>query len=95
MSELPKKEFVFDYSKYKTKSISLAQLDKIFEIVVAPATSYIQMIAKAIQLILIGIYIFVRSKLVDQEYKIQKQEYEQRQNNNSRVEIDGEDMDNT
>jgi large-conductance mechanosensitive channel len=94
MSELPKKEFIFDYSKYKTKSISLAQLDQIFEIVVAPATSYIQMIAKAVQLVMIGIYIFVRGKLVDQEFKIQKQEYEQKQNNSSRTEIDSEDMDN-
>jgi hypothetical protein len=95
MTDKPKKEFVFDYSKYRTKSISITQLDQMFEVLTAPATNYVTMALKGVQLILIGIYIFARSKLIDQEFQVQKQEYEQKQNNSSRTEIDGEDMDNT
>lgn len=95
MSEAPKKEFVFDYSKYKTKSISVTQLDQMFDVLTAPATNYVTMAIKGIQLIFIGIYIFTRGKLIDQEFKLQKQEYEQKQNNSSRTEIDDENMDNT
>jgi len=92
--EDPKKEFKFDYTKYKTTGVTVKQLDEMYAILVAPATNYVTMTVKAVQLILIGVYIFARNKLIDQEMMIQKQVYEQKQNNSTRTEIDGEDMDN-
>jgi hypothetical protein len=90
-----KKEFQFDYTKYKSKYVSLDQLDELYKAFLTPATGWVDTAVKGLQLIFVGIYIFVRSKIIDQEYMIQKQEYEQKQNNSSRTEIDNETMDRT
>ena len=93
MQQDSQKKFVFNYSQYKSKHISIEKLDQMMEIAMAPATTYLQFASKAVTIIIMGVYVFIRHKLIEEEMMIQKQAYEQRQNNSARTEIDSEDLD--
>lgn len=88
-----KKEFRFDYKKYESKKISLEKIDQTFEVIVAPATSNFQIIAKGIQLLLAAAYIFIRKSLINEKLEIAKQEYESGRSNSNADDIAKDDLD--
>lgn len=87
------KDFRFDYKKYKTKSISIDTLDKIFEVVVTPSTTMVDKIFKGIQLALVTWYLLARKSLIEQQLEIEKQEYETGRTNTNIDDINKDDLD--
>lgn len=87
------KTFRFDYKKYKTKSISIDTLDKIFEVVITPSTGTVDKIFKGIQLALVTWYLLARKSLIEQQLEIEKQEYETGRTNTNIDDINRDDLD--
>ena len=85
--------FRFDYKKYKTKSINVDTLDKIFEVVISPSVSMLDKIFKGIQLALVTWYLLARKSLIEQQLEIEKQEYETGRTNTNIDDINRDDLD--
>lgn len=70
--------FTFNYARYQTPGLSVAQLDNIANTVFNPAanTNFFSRIMSVILLAGGLAYIAVRSRMVDQQMQMEKQAYE-------------------
>ena len=91
MSE--KKEFQFNYSKYKTKKIDIKMLDNLMGSIVDAGTSKIAMIFAGIKIFLFFAYLAARKSLINEQFQIEKQEYEQNRGSQNDDILDGDDLD--
>jgi beta-lactamase regulating signal transducer with metallopeptidase domain len=74
--------FTFNYTQYVSPSLSISQLDNIANTVFNPAANT-NVFSRIMSILLLAgglAYIFVRSKMVDQQMQIAKQNYEAAQN---------------
>lgn len=88
-----KADFRFDYAKYKTKSISIEKLDLAFDKVFAPDTSTIGKYLGIVWIIVTFAYIWIRRGLIDEQERLEKQEYEIRRVNQSSGTLETDDLD--
>lgn len=86
-------EFRFDHRKYKSKAIKLSMLDALMESIISAGTSQWASIVAGIKILIFGVYLWARKQLIDEEFKIAKQEYEQGRANDNADDILNDDMD--
>jgi hypothetical protein len=82
------KPFIYDYKQHKNYVLSVAQLDRIANIITSTGGGYANNIIAAIKLVLIVAWIFARKILIDHEMLIAKQVYEQERINNNQGQVD-------
>jgi hypothetical protein len=86
-------QFVFDYSKYSTSSIPMEHLEDIRKTAIAPATNIITQIFLLVRVtVLVGIE-WLRSRKINEEMLIQKQEYERKRVRSQRGDLEKDDLD--
>ena len=88
-----KKEFAFDYSKYKKKKINIKMLDDLRETTIASGTSKFAKIMAMVKIIIFFAYLWGRKRLIDEEFTLQRQAYEQRRINENGEVLAGDDLD--
>lgn len=91
--ETTKKDFRFNHKKYKSKAINVSMLDKLMEDCISAGTSRWASIVMGCKIILFFCYLWARKSLIDTEFMIAKQEYEQDSTNNNEDDIGGDDLD--
>jgi hypothetical protein len=75
----------YDYRKYKSKTLTVEQMDKLIDLVLASPSSKFMAVANGIKLIVFSVAVFARQRIVDAQIEIDKAEYEmQRSERNSR-----------
>jgi hypothetical protein len=83
--------FVFDYTAYNNPGLTVQQLDALATAVFAPTgTGTFAMIFGSIKLAVAIAYIFCRSKMIDEQLQIQKQQYENAQDDNNQNEVNNQ-----
>lgn len=73
--------FTFNYTKYQSPSLSISQLDNIAATVFSPQANT-NVFSRVMSIILLAgalAYIYVRSKMVDAQMQVEKQQYESAQ----------------
>lgn len=88
-----KKDFRFNHRKYKSKKVSLKMIDDLMDIVISSGTSKVQTIIAAIKIVIFFAYLWVRKMLIDEQFKIEKQEYEQGRVGTNIDDLSSDDMD--
>ena len=88
-----KKEFTFDYSKYKSKKVDLKMIDDLMETTIASGTSRFASIVSGIKILLFFAYLWARKRLIEEEFLIQRQNYEQGRVNENDDVLDNDDLD--
>lgn len=85
--------FSFSYTRYQSPSLSVAQLDNIAATVFSPQanTNFFSRVMSIILLAGAIAYIYVRSKMVDQQQEIEKQEYEAAQSSADNNAVNNQD----
>ena len=69
--------FKKDYEKYKSKHLTVTQLDFYMSCIMMESSGTWGSIMAAIKLVVFGAYYWTRCKLVDVQMEIDKQEFEQ------------------
>jgi len=89
------KPFKFNYEQYRPKVVSVDMLDKLMRWVMRETTGITKLdaILGFFKLIAAFCYLWARKELVNFEFEIQKQKYEQKQTVDNQDEIDNEDLD--
>lgn len=78
-----------DYSKYGKSGLTVADLDALKDDVIgASTTNYVKTIYAVCKMAFIFMYIFVRSKLIEDEILFAKHEQQQKQINEDRDQVD-------
>lgn len=95
MNQETKKEFTFNYSKYKSKKVNLKMVDDLMETTIASGTSKFAAIVAGVKILLFFAYLWARKRLIEEEFLIQKQNYEQNQVNETDDILDNDDLDET
>ena len=88
-----KKDFRFNHRKYKSKKISLKLLDDTIDVVIGSGTSTLATIIAAIKVIIFFAYLWARKRIIDEQFLIEKQEYETGRINNNQDDINNDDLD--
>ena len=88
-----KKEFTFDYSKYRSKKIDLDQLDRVMEVVISSGTSTFKTIVAATKVVIYFCYLWARKRLIDEQMEIARQNYEQNRVNETDDVLQSDDLD--
>jgi len=83
----------FDHKKYKSKAIDYQMLDDLMKDCIAAGTSRWASIVMGLKIIVFGVYLIARKILIDQEFEIAKQEYQQDQINTNRDDINQDELD--
>lgn len=84
----------YNYSKFRTKHITIDQLDEMVNFVLESPNGKYGSIIAGLKLLVIFAYVWTRKRLVDEDMQMFKQEYEQRQSVGAKAEIINEDKDN-
>ena len=85
------KPFIYDYKQYQNRSLTVAQLDKIADVVLTSGSGYANNIIAAVKLVLVVAWLIARKILIDHEMLIAKQLYEQERINDNQGQV-GEDL---
>lgn len=93
MSTEVKKDFRFDYKKNKSKAINVEMLDKLMEDCISAGTSRWASIVMAVKIVLFFCYLWARKSLIDEQFMIEKQEYEQGRTNQNENDIGNDNLD--
>lgn len=84
--------FTFNYTAYQSPSLSISMLDNIANSVFNPAANT-NVFSRVMSIILLAgaiAYIYVRSKMVDQQMQIEKQQYEAAQNSSDQSAVNNQ-----
>lgn len=73
--------------------LSIERLDKLAEVLNKDPAGKLELVFGLVKMVVALAYIYVRNKMVANEWEIQKQEYENSQKLDARTEINEEDMD--
>ena len=84
--------FTYDYSQYLNPNLSISKLDQIAKAVFSPEanTNALSKIASIVLLAAAIAYIYVRSKMVDQQMQIAKQQYEAQQSSSDQSAVNNQ-----
>ena len=85
-------KLAFDFKLYRSR-ITVEKLDELVEWITDSKAGKILSIVALVKLVAVFIYLFIRKRIIDDEWMIFKQEYEQQQKNLNRTEIDEESLD--
>lgn len=73
---MSKKVFIFNYKKHKNNNLKVEDLDNAFASIFTPTTSRTAAIISAIKIIIFFAYLAARKHLIEEQEKIERQEYE-------------------
>lgn len=85
--------FQFDHRKYKSRKIDLETLDKLFDQVVNSGTNRFAALVAGLKIAIFFAYLWARKRIIDEEFLIAKQEYEQNRTNTNSGTISDDDLD--
>ena len=88
-----KTKFTFNYSKYKSRKIDLKMIDDMMTIVISSGTSRFATIVAGVKIILFFAYLRARKSLIDEQFLIEKQDYEQNRSNETGDIINNDNLD--
>lgn len=93
MKQTTKKDFRFDHKKYKSKSVNVGMIDSLMNDFISVGTSKIAAIFIGLKICLFFFYLWARKSLIDTEFMIAKQEYEQGRTNSNEDSISQDELD--
>lgn len=88
-----KEEFIFDYTPYKKRAVNLDMLDGVMLNVIRAGESTFKLIIACIVMLAYGAYLAARKRLIEEEYALAKQEYEQARINDLEDQTDNDNLD--
>jgi len=86
-------KFNFDYKKHKSKKINTEMLDKLMDDIISAGTSQWASIVAGIKIVVFFAYLWARKRIIDEEFLIAKQDYEQSRGNSNSNDINSDDLD--
>ena len=78
----------YNYTKFKSSKISVETIDKLIDLAIVAPTSKFGAIFKMAQLLTVGVAIWARKNLIEEEILIERQEYQQRRSESNQSEVD-------
>lgn len=78
----------YSYSKYRSKHLTVEQLDLLIKLALVVPTSKIDAIIKASQLIVFSAAVWARRQLIEEEMLMVKEEYERKRTASNQREAD-------
>lgn len=88
-----KEEFRFDHRQWKSKKVDIDKLDAVMDVVLDSGTSTWGSIVAGIKVLIFFAYLWARKRLIDEEFMIRKQQYEQGRVNDNRDDLSQDDLD--
>lgn len=92
MTDTNKQDFRFNYEKYQNKSIKIEVIDKMI-VTILDATGTFALIILAVKVFALSTLYIMRGKIIDEQERIEKQNYEIRRANTNRDTLEKDDLD--